>query len=85
MVPVGDLRRVLRSSSPTRLPSVLSREEIRAAVSRLHGTAWLIAVLLYGSGLRLMECVSLRVKDVDLAGGEIRVRRGKGGRARVTM
>ena len=64
---------------------MLSREEVRAVVSRLHGTARLIAVLLYGSGLRLMECLSLRVKDLDLAGGEIRVRRGKGGKDRVTM
>ncbi len=84
-VPVGDLRRVLRSSSPTRLPAVLTREEVRAVVGRLRGTPRLIAVLLYGSGLRLMECLTLRVKDLDLAGGEIRVRRGKGGKDRVTM
>ena len=84
-VPVGDLRRVLRSSSPTRLPAVLSREEVRAVVSRLRGTPRLIAVLLYGSGLRLTECLTLRVKDLDLAGGEIRVRRGKGGKDRLTM
>lgn len=85
VVPVGDLRRVLRSSSPTRLPSVLTREDVRAVVSRLDGMARLIAVLLYGSGLRLMECLSLRVKDRDLAVGEIRVRRGKGGKDRVTV
>lgn len=84
-VPVGDLRRVLHSNSPARLPAVLSREEVRAVVRRLHGTTRLIAALLYGSGLRLMECLTLRVKDLDLDGGEIRVRRGKGGKDRVTM
>ena len=54
-------------------------------VGRLHGTTRLVAVLLYGSGLRLLECLTLRVKDLDLDGGEIRVRRGKGGKDRVTM
>ena len=85
VVPVSDLRRVLRSTSPTRLPAVLSREEVRAVVGRLHGTPRLVAVLLYGSGLRLLECLTLRVKDLDLEGGEIRVRRGKGMKDRVTM
>ena len=84
-VPVGDLRRVLRSTSPTRLPAVLSREEVRAVVGRLHGTTRLVAVLLYGAGQRLLECLTLRVKDLDLEGGEIRVRRGKDGKDRVTM
>ena len=84
-VQVGDLRRVLRSSSPTRLPTVLSRGDVRALLAQLHGTYRLIALLLYGSGLRLMECLTLRVKDVDVARGEIRVRRGKGGKDRVTM
>lgn len=83
--PVGDLRRVLRATSPTRLPAVLSREEVREVVRRLHGVPRLIALLLYGSGLRLMECLTLRVKDLDLDTGELRVRRGKGGKDRVTM
>ena len=77
--PVGDLRHVLRSASPTRLPAVLSRGEVRALLGQLHGTTRLIALLLYGAGLRLLECLTLRVKDLDLARGEIRVRRGKGG------
>ncbi|MDP9203672.1 MAG: integron integrase [Gemmatimonadota bacterium] len=83
--PVGDLRRVLRSASPTRLPTVLSRGEVRALLGQLHGTMRLIALLLYGAGLRLLECLTLRMKDLDFARGEIRVRRGKGGKDRVTM
>lgn len=61
--PVSDLRRVLRSTSPTRLPAVLSRDEVRALLAALRGSMHLIALLLYGAGLRLMECVTLRVKD----------------------
>jgi len=83
--PVGDLRHVLRSASPTRLPAVLSRGEVRALLGQLHGTTRLIALLLYGAGLRLLECLTLRVKDIDFARGEIHVRRGKGGKDRVTM
>jgi integron integrase len=84
-IPVGDLRRVLRSTSPTRLPAVLSRGEVRALLGQLHGATRLIALLLYGAGLRLLECLTLRVKDLDFARGEICVRRGKGGKDRVTM
>ncbi|HYN81751.1 MAG TPA: integron integrase [Gemmatimonadaceae bacterium] len=83
--PIGDLRCVLRSASPTRLPAVLSRGEVRALLGQLHGTTRLIVLLLYGAGLRLLECLTLRVKDLDFARGEIRVRRGKGGKDRVTM
>ena len=83
--PVGDLRHVLRSTSPTRLPAVLSRGEVQAVLGQLHGTMRLIAVLLYGAGLRLLECLTLRVKDLDFARGEICIRRGKGGKDRVTM
>lgn len=85
VAPVGDLRRVLRSASPTRLPAVLSRSEVRALLDHMKGTTRLISLLLYGAGLRLMECLTLRVKDLDFARGEIRVRRGKGGKDRVTM
>jgi len=84
-IPVGDLRRVLRSASPTRLPAVLSRGEVGAVLGQLRGVTRLIALLLYGAGLRLLECLTLRMKDLDLARGEIRVRRGKGGKDRVTM
>ena len=84
-IPIRDLRRVLRSTTPTRLPAVLSRDEVRTLLTALRGPMHLIALLLYGAGLRLMECVTLRIKDLDLARGEIRVRRGKGGKDRVTM
>jgi integron integrase len=83
--PLSDLRSVLRSTSPARLPVVLNREEVRVLLAAMRGPMHLIALLLYGAGLRLMECLTLRVKDVDFARREIRVRRGKGGKDRVTM
>jgi len=75
----------LLAKRPHRLPVVLSRDEVAAVVRELRGTAKLMAMLLYGSGLRLMECCHLRVKDVDLDRCELTVRHGKGGRDRVTM
>lgn len=84
-VAIGDLRRALRSFSPTHLPAVLTRDEVRELIGHLSGTTRLVAILLYGSGLRLMECLTLRVKDIDFERNEIRVRRGKGGKDRVTM
>jgi integron integrase len=68
-----------------RLPVVLTRAEVRALLSQLDGTAWLVANLLYGSGLRLMEGLRLRVKDLALERHELIVRDGKGGQDRVTM
>lgn len=76
---------VARAKKPARLPVVLTREEVRATLAHLEGRHWLIASLLYGAGLRLMECLRLRIKDVDFARREIMVRGGKGGRDRVTM
>ena len=64
---------------------VFTRREVQAVLARLDGTHHLIASLLYGSGLRLMEAVRLRVKDIDFERGEIMVREGKGGKDRVTM
>jgi integrase len=64
---------------------VLTRDEVRALLSQLQGTPWLIASLLYGSGLRLMEGLRLRVKDLALERGELIVRDGKGRKDRVTM
>src|SRR5215210_1386170 len=72
-----------RAKKPARLPVVFSREEAHAVLANLSGTLCLMANLLYGSGLRLMECVRLRVKDVDLKQHQIIVRDGKGGRDRV--
>ena len=76
---------IRRAKKPQRLPVVLSREEVIAVLGELSGLHWLMASLLYGSGLRLMECVRLRVKDVDFGRGELTVRGGKGGRDRRTM
>ncbi len=76
---------VARAKAPRRLPVVLTREEVRAVLRQLHGTKRLVATLLYGSGLRLLECLELRVKDVDFGRGELLVRRGKGAKDRVTM
>jgi len=74
-----------RAKRPARLPVVFPRHEVRAVLARLTETPWLMASLLYGSGLRLMECVRLRVKDVEFNQHQIVIREGKGGRDRVTM
>lgn len=79
---LGDIDRPKR---PRRLPVVLTRQEVRDVLAHMDGCASLMAALLYGTGMRLMECSRLRVKDVDLARGEITVRHGKGARDRVTM
>ena len=74
-----------RARKPKRLPTVFTREETKRILASLEGTHWLVAGLLYGSGLRLMECLRLRVKDIDLTYGQITVRDGKGEKDRVTM
>jgi integron integrase len=74
-----------RASRPPRLPVVLTRDEIERLLAELQGVRWLIASLLYGAGLRVMECLRLRVKDVDLGYRQILVRDGKGEKDRVTM
>ncbi|HEX7341597.1 MAG TPA: integron integrase [Rhodanobacteraceae bacterium] len=73
---------VVRAKRPRRVPVVLSRDEVRRVLGALDGVHWLMAGLLYGSGLRLMECLRLRVKDVDFARNEITVREGKGSKDR---
>src|SRR5437870_3605536 len=82
---IGWLGGVKRAKRPARVPVVLTRDEVHKIFAHLHGTARLMAGLLYGSGLRLMECVRLRVKDVDFGYARITVRDGKGARDRVTM
>lgn len=79
------LDKVTQAKVPKRMPVVMTREEVQSVLARLDGSVWLIASLLYGSGLRLMECLRLRVKDVDFGRGEILVREGKGFKDRVTM
>lgn len=76
---------VERAKRPKRLPVVFTRDEVRGVLSHLRAEAWLMASLLYGSGLRLMECVRLRVKDLDFAQLQIVVREGKGDKDRITM
>ena len=77
--------RLVRARRPARLPVVLTVDEVRRLLAELSGTEWLMASLLYGAGLRLLECAELRVKDVDLAKRELRVRDGKGRKDRVTV
>lgn len=76
---------IVRAKRPAKLPVVLSRDEVASVLLHLRGVPWLMASLLYGSGLRLMECARLRVKDADLARRQIVVRDGKGLKDRVTM
>jgi integron integrase len=82
---VGWLGEIPRAKHPERLPVVFSRTEVRAVLAHVHGQHWLMASLLYGTGLRLMECVRLRVKDIDFEYRQILVRDGKGQKDRVTM
>jgi len=76
---------IVRAQRPVRLPVVLSREEVSSLLSRLRGPVWLMASLLYGAGLRLLECAELRVKDINFDRRELTIRDGKGGKDRVTM
>lgn len=83
--PFPDLEEIVRAKRPARLPVVLSREEVRRVLDALDGTPALVAGLLYGSGMRLLEALRLRVKDLDFAGGEIVIRDGKGRKDRVAV
>ncbi len=79
------LENVVRAKPSKHLPVVLSKAEVRAILQRIDGRNWLMASLLYGTGMRLMECLRLRVKDVDFARNEITVRDGKGSKDRRTV
>jgi integron integrase len=81
----GWLNDVVRAKRTPRLPVVLTREEVKAILGALRGREWLMVVLLYGAGLRLVECLNLRVKDVDFGRNEITVREGKGHKDRRTI
>ena len=83
--PLTPLEGLTAAKRPHHLPNVLSQEDVHRVLAVMGGTPHLMARLLYGSGLRVMECCSLRVKDLDLDRRELRVRRGKGDRDRVTM
>lgn len=81
--PLGELNGAVRAKRPQRLPVVLTQDEVRALFRHMHGVPWLVACLLYGSGLRIMEGVRLRVKDIEFARRAIVVRDGKGAKDRV--
>jgi integron integrase len=76
---------LVRAKRPQRMLVVLTREEVEKILCALEGTQWLMASLLYGTGMRLMECLRLRVKDVDFGYSQILVRDGKGEKDRITM
>jgi integron integrase len=82
---IGDLGEVIRARQPKRVPVVMTREEVKLVLDNLSGDKWLAASLMYGSGMRLMECLRLRVQDIDFSKAEILVRNGKGAKDRITM
>jgi integron integrase len=83
--PLEALGPLPRAKQPERLPVVLTREEVRQVLGQLDGVSRLVGVVLYGSGMRLTECLTLRIKDIDLERGEFLIRRGKGAKDRVTV
>jgi integron integrase len=83
--PLARLDGVVHAKRPERLPVVLGRTEVKALLDAMRGDSWLVASLLYGSGLRLLECLTLRLKDVDITAREIVVRDGKGRKDRHTV
>jgi len=82
---LAGLEDVPRAKRPVHVPLVLTREEVRAVLARLRGAPWLMGALMYGAGVRVLECCRLRVKDLDFARGELTVRAGKGRKDRVTV
>jgi len=82
---IENMEDTIRSKIPTRLPVVMTKEEIRMVISRLGHPMKLMASLIYGGGLRLNECLSLRVKDVDFSRSSLSIRQGKGGKDRETL
>lgn len=82
---IGYVDGVIRANRPKRLPTVLTRQEVKSLLDSLVGSDRIMALLLYGAGLRLMECLMLRVKDIDFGSNQILVRAGKGDKDRHTM
>jgi integron integrase len=82
---VGDLDEVICARKPKRPPVVMTRDEAKSVLAHLTGDNWLMASLMYGAGLRLMECLELRVQDIDFQRNEITARGGKGAKHRRTM
>jgi integron integrase len=82
---VGWIDNVVRAKQPQRLPVVLQKHEVKALLEALEGVHWIMGHLLYGAGLRLMECLRLRVKDIDCSANHLVVREGKGNKDRLTI
>jgi integron integrase len=82
---LGDLGEIVRARTPKRLPVVLTRDEVRLVLGEMRGETQVMASLLYGCGLRLSECLELRVQDIDFGLNELTVRQGKGAKDRVTV
>lgn len=82
---MGDFGEFIRAKKPKHIPVVLTQDEVKLILSHIHGVAWLMVSLLYGSGLRHIECLRLRVKDIDFGYHQIIVRDGKGSKDRVTV
>ena len=82
---IGDLGAVIRARKPRGLPVVMTKAEVKSVLSNLKEDKWIIANLLYGSGLRLMECLRLRVHDIDFGSNQITVRDGKGNQDRIAI
>jgi len=82
---IGLMNGLIRAKRQKRLPVVLTKEEVKSVLRFLEGDKWLMAMLMYGAGLRLMECLRLRVKDIDFSTNQIVVRDGKGNKDRLTM
>ena len=82
---VGELEDVVRAKRRRRIPVVLTRDEVREILRHVDGVPWIVLTLLYGTGMRLMECLRLRVQNIDFAQKEVTVRDGKGGKDRRTV
>jgi len=83
--PLGDVENAVRAKLPKRMPEVLTKEEVNRVLNYMRGEEWLVASLLYGAGLRLLEGLRLRVKDLDFGYKQIMVCDGKGAKDRVTV
>lgn len=82
---IGSIESVPRARMPVRVPVVLSHDEVARIMKHLDGVVWIVVALLYGAGVRLQECLELRVKDIDLERRQIVIRRGKGQKDRLTV
>ncbi|MBN1474250.1 MAG: integron integrase [Syntrophaceae bacterium] len=82
---IGDIGEVIRAKKSVRLPVVMTKSEVKAILENLKDDKWIIAYLMYGAGLRLMECLRLRIQDLDFSKNQIIVRSGKGDKDRITM